>query len=1412
VSTRDIRNLLLRILSVLIVCSILFSPVFTIPVYAQTSTIRFENISTEQGLSQSTAHAILQDQQGFLWFATEGGLDKYDGYQFTVYQHDPGDPKTLGDNLITALYQDKKGNFWVGTSIGLDRFDPQNETALHEFQAANIPAGLSWQYVSTLFQDRTGLLWIGTDAKGLASFDQTTNTYQFYQHSTSEPQSLANNSINAIFEDSRGELWVGTNAGLDRFDRSTGRFHLAFVDSAAGSTSIGDNPVYAILETSQGDLWFGTNQGLFQWKRDLNQLINYRHEQDRPDSLSDNAVTCILEDSHGVLWIGTRAGLTLFDPVQNRFTTYLHNPDDPSSLASDSVRSLCEDRSGVLWIGTTAGLSKYAPSTQKFSLLTHIPGSANSLSDNNVWAVLKDRSGGLWVGTFSAGLNYLDPKTGKFTVYQHNPLNPISISSNEIRALLVDHNGTLWVGTERGGLDRFNASDNTFTHYVHDPGNPESLSGVSVFSLYEDEQANLWIGTGDGGLNRMDQSAGTFHHYQNIAGNPFSLSNDSVRAIQSAQPTMLWVGTFGGLNLFQEQGETFMKYLHYPLEPDSLSSTLIVTFYKDNKGTLWLGTMGGGLDHMNNTSRTFSHFTVKDGLPDNTVYCILGDASGNLWVSTNKGLSKINPVAHTFRNYEVSDGLQGNQFNPGACYEGQDGEMYFGGTYGLTSFFPDQVRDNLIPPPVVITDIKKFNRTIQAYPAANQEILLTYRDNFISFDFAALDYNAPVKNQYAYKLEGVDPDWVQSGTRRYASYTNLQGGDYTFWVKASNNDGVWSSTGTAVHIHITPPFWQTWWFIGIVCLVVGAGAFGGYRLRVRDIEAKNRELAQRVEQRTYELATLNTISEVVNRSLDLTEILNAALDKTIDVMHMEGGLAYRLEEADSGTSDGPILRLLAHRGVAEEYINLVKVLPLHSTLIQETVSTGKPDVRLVNDHPDPQIRKAIEQARVRLAINAPLLVQGKLVGAFTLATWEMREITQEEVALLKAIGQQVGIAMENARLYEHAEKRTRELATLNSLSGVVNRSLDLSEILNNAMDKTIEVMHLDGGLAFSLEKPPDGGKEGQYLKLLAYRGLSEEFAALADHLPLEASVALKAFETGKPYIYSSYDHPNPKVREANIQGNMRIGLSLALVSKGELIGSLSFLVDAPREFTLEELSLAEAVGQQVSMAMVNARLYEQAEQTAIAAERSRLARELHDSVTQMLYSVTLYAEAASELLASGETGTAASHLHELRDTAQEALREMRLLIFELHRPALEQGGLAAALQARLEAVETRGGVKADLLVDGGEQIPRPVQAELYNIAHEALNNALKHAHAESVQIHLRFGEDVTEMEISDNGKGFDPSAEGLGGGFGIPGMQERAKKISGTLKIISTPGKGARVIVRVPVNPRPFPNQAEAVS
>jgi signal transduction histidine kinase/streptogramin lyase len=1225
VNVHRARFFLLGMLALLGMVSILFCPALTLPVQAQSTTIRFENISTEQGLSQSTINSIIQDRLGFLWFATEGGLNQYDGYQFTVYHHDPDNPKSISDNVIFSVYEDQKGSLWIGTNSGLDRLDPSSGIFLHyPMDLTDSNARINFP-VLAIAQDQSKTLWFGTDGGGLKAMDLTNNRITDYWHDPKNLQSLSSDTVNSIYVNKDGEVWIGTDVGLDRFDRQTGTF-THDLRGALGLMGVDSSPVRAIYEDSLGVMWIGTKGGLMRWDRAANNLVLYQHDPNDPQSISDDSIRNIYEDSLGALWIGTLRGLNQVDKTRMRFINYLHDPNDPYGLSSNYVRSIFEDRSGVLWIGTSdGGLNKFARSTQKFALYNSYPGLPNSLSDNNVWSIYKDQSQNLWIGTFFSGLNKLDFNSGKVTIYQHDSSKPTSLSNNEIRAILQDRNGVLWIGTEHGGLNRYDPTTDAFIHYQHSAEDPASMSADNVFALYTDSQDRLWIGTEFGGLSRFDQGSGKFIHYQHDPNDPLSLSDNGVRSIYQDHTGALWIGTEqGGLNLWDSLTDHFTIFRHNPGDPSSLSNDWVLSILEDKNETLWIGTVGGGLDRFDRSTKSFSHFTVKNGLPDDTIFGVLADTDGNLWLSTNKGLSRFNPTTGSFRNYDVSDGLQGNQFNPGAYFQDQNGDMYFGGTKGLNIFTPQLVKDNPIPPPVVITDLKKFNQTIRTNLAPNEAVQLSYQDNFIAFDFSALDYNAPGKNQYAYILEGVDQDWVHAGTRRYASYTNLQGGNYTFRVKASNNDGVWNEQAATLQINIAPPFWQTWWFIGIVCLSVASLAAGGYWLRIRDIQARNRDLEKRVAQRTHELAVLNTISGVVNRSLDLTAILNAALDETMAVTKMDIGLAYDLTEPDNDTAGGPSLRLLAHRGVSEAYANAIKVMPLRSSLIAKAVETGKPMVHMENTHLELRVREAVEQEGIRMAISLPLMVKGELVGAVSLAARAARPIAPEELSLLDAVGQQVG------------------------------------------------------------------------------------------------------------------------------------------------------------------------------MAVVNARLYEQAEQTAITAERNRLARELHDSVTQLLYSVTLYAEAATELLASGDTEIAAGHLRDLRDTAQEALREMRLLIFELHRPALGTSGLAAALQARLDAVETRGGIHAELQVDGSEQIALPVQAELYNIAHEALNNVIKHAHADHVRIHLQFGEKETCMEISDDGVGFEPAADGMGGGFGIPGMKERSQKIGGTLQIDSAPGKGTSVIVRTP--------------
>ncbi|HLP60260.1 MAG TPA: two-component regulator propeller domain-containing protein, partial [Candidatus Deferrimicrobium sp.] len=414
------------------------------------------------------------------------------------------------------------------------------------------------------------------------------------------------------------------------------------------------------------------------------------------------------------------------------------------------------------------GLDCFERKTGFYSHYRSAPNRANSLSHDIVRQVYEDRLGTLWLGTNGGGLNAFDRQTKTFKVYQSEPQNPRSLSHNELRCIYEDRNGLLWIGTNGGGLNKFNRETNDFTRYRYDENNPQSLSNDFVRCMCEDRQGNFWIGTQGGGLDKFDRQHEVFTHY---------------------------------------------KHNHY--DSNSLSNDFVFCLHEDTSGILWIGTWGGGLNRFDPETATFSYFGTADGLPSNAIYGILEDDQGNLWISSTRGLSKFNPKDRSFKNYTERDGLQSDEFNGGSYYKSRRGEMFFGGINGFNAFYPDQIKDKRDIAPIVITAFKKLNKDVQLTKPISElkELTLSHNDYFFSFEFAALDYTAPQKNRYAYRMEGLDNDWITTdAAKRFASYTTLSPGTYTFRVKGSNNDGVWNEEGAALKIIITPPFWKTLWF------------------------------------------------------------------------------------------------------------------------------------------------------------------------------------------------------------------------------------------------------------------------------------------------------------------------------------------------------------------------------------------------------------------------------------------------------------------------------------------------------------------------------------------------------------------------------------------------------------------------
>ncbi|HSG18594.1 MAG TPA: two-component regulator propeller domain-containing protein [Anaerolineae bacterium] len=1005
----------------------------------QQPAVRFERLSMAEGLSSSSVTSLVQDDLGFIWIGTQGGLNKYDGHNFTVYKQDPDDPGSLRDNFTESLYVDGAGALWVGTQDGwLAKYDRPTDSFVHHDVGVHVLA---------MLDDSAGTFWIATQEPGLLHFDRESGETTVV---------WPDKRFVAMGEDGAGDVWlVDRDGGLVKYDRTRGQFIEIKVD----------RPISQLHSDPNGALWLATRDGAFgRYDRPAGDFIFQQLEAGAAAPAS-SWISDIHESRSGDLWLGTGGGglYHLAADGSAGFTHYRHDPADPHSLASDNIVFVYEDRSGAVWAGNAFdGLSKLAAGAARFGHYRPRPDEDNSLKVQTVTGLHEDQDGVVWIGGF-VGLDRWDRWSGQWRNFRHDPGDPGSLSSNEVRSVYVDSGNTVWVGSE-GGLDRYEREQDRFVHY----------DVPAVMWMLEDRAGTFWLAT-KGGLYQLDRESGRAELVREGWAWKIFLYED--------REGLIWVGTSGdGLERFDPKSGEWRAFPHDSDDLSGLGHHSVNALCEDQSGALWIAT-GAGLNRFDRMTETFGRWSEKDGLPDSWISGLLLDDQGQLWLSTGAGLSRFDPETETFTNYGLSDGIQAFFFWRNAQHHNPAGELFFGGTNGFNVFRPDEVSANPQPPPVVLTAVGLFDDVLRTDPGPGEQIELDHTENFLSFDFAALDYNAPEQNQYAYMMEGLDQEWIYAGARRHADYPDLKPGDYTFRVKGANADGVWNEEGTSLSITIWPPFWSTWWFRGLVVLALAGVAFGGYWLRVRSLEARSRDLARQVEARTAELSATNV----------------------------------RLEE-------------------------------------------------------------------------------------------EMEERRRAEEAL--------------------AQERT---------------------------------------------------------------------------------------------------------------------------------------------------------------------------EAAVAAERNRLARDLHDSVTQSLYSLTLFAEAtrhAAEAQGDREVERQSSQIGRI---AQQALKEMRLLVYELRPLELEQAGLVRALRQRLEAVEGRAGIEGRVVVEDSRgapaALPPEIEQQLYYIAQEALNNALKHASAGSVTVYLRLSAGQVELEVVDDGQGFDPESLPDQAGMGLANIRERAWKMGGTAIIHSAHDAGTQIKV-----------------
>ena len=1417
-----------------------------------------------------------------MWFGTDDGLNRYDGYQFLIFRHDPDDAASLSQGGIREIYEDSAGALWIRTaSGGLDRYDRDRNRFVRYRRDEGGLGTLEEDFVWDLYEDRSGVIWAGTYLSGLFRYDREQDHFIQFRHDDTNPDSLSDDRVYDIYEDSKGQLWVGTAKGLDRFDAQSGRFAHFRHDPAEPATLAGER-VQLIYEDRMGRMWIATyGTGLNLFDRSSGRVTRYVHDPQDPQSIDETTrIWELYEDARGYLWVRHVDGrLDRFDPGRGTFKRFRHDPAEPETTAVSErpgyqdASFIKEDQKGNLWIGTAGGgLDRFDPEQERFVHYRHTPYDPASLSDNQLLSFYEDRAGGLWIGTYGHGVDRFDPAQWQFPHYRIDPQAADAAENNvvfEVRGTRVppsgrsaeagmDHSGLIWVGSI-AGLSSLDRATGQVTRYRHNPGDPSTLSAGRVWSMLEDAQGTLWVGT-ETGLDRLDRTSGTFSHFRNTPEDP-AAAYGIITAIADDGAGGMWLGVYGrGLDHFDPQHNVFTTYeyhlekvqanltfyreiyavlqsrdgrvwigttrglyeldpvtgavVHYdhdPQDPGSPSSSEIHAIMEDRAGRLWIGTWGGGLNQLDRATGKFVHYTVKDGLPNNTIYCILEDRAGRLWLSTNNGLSRFDPNTRVFRNYDWGDGLQSNEFNTGSCSLTSQGEMLFGGVNGINAFYPDQIEDSNILPPVVLTALTHEGKLLSLDQAVEDlsELTLRWPDDAFEFEFASLSYSQPEKNRYAYMLSPFDADWTHIGNRRYGSYPNLPGGIYTLRLKASNSAGAWNEEGASFKITVVPPFWETWAFrVAIVLVGISLGG-GAIRWRISSIENRNRKLAVEVAERTLTIAAqtadleaLYQADEELERHVQLDQVLQALVDIAVDRLHADRSAVLAWDDRHER------LVIRVARNFSARAIEQIWFAPGEG-FAGQVLATGEPvmvkdaetdlqpeQARSRDVQERPEVIEAVLGEGIRSFMHLPIRLDQEIFGVFNVCYDEVRAFGEREKRLFTALAQRAALAVQNAQHFAREQRRAEQFRVIGEVGRGLASILEIDELLNEIVRLIQQTFGYDHvGLAL-IE-----GDEAVYRvgagKL--WDDPSFEFTPSRLKVGSEGITGWVA-ASGEPLLAPDVSQ---EPRYVWMRGcHTRSELTVPLKVAGKVIGVLDAQSDRLNAFDESDLTVMQSLANQAAISIENARLYAEAQQMAAAQERSRLARDLHDAVTQTLFSASLIAEALPGLW---ETNPAEGRelLGELRQLTRGALAEMRTLLLELRPAALVEANLGDLLRLLAQSVSGRSGIPVAVTLEGCpvSELPEETHVAFYRIAQEALNNVVKHARAQQAEVKLRCSQEITSeaesvlrvvLTVSDDGRGFDPS-EVSSDHLGLDIIRERSQAIGAALRIASQPERGTTV-------------------
>ena len=1029
-----------------------------------------DHLSIEQGLSQSTVLSILQDQKGFMWFGTQDGLNRYDAYKFKIFKLKRGDSTSLPDNNIQTLFESKDGTLWVGTEGGLSEYNLDFDNFINYRNYPKTPKSISNNDINAITEDTTGAIWVGT-SNGLNRLDRKTKTFESYFFK-GKNNDIPNNKITALHTDEKGNVWIGTENGVARYQPKTNDFKVFLADSTF--STLPNGRITCFFEDRFKALWIGTRNGIGRYNRLGDNISEYK--------ASPYPIEGIEQDEDGNLWILSVSELGKFN--QNNHTYKRQNIGNTFENYG-SFQAIVRSKSGLLWIGTNKnGVFKVNTRTKQFKTFRHNPEKQNTLPPAWVWSIENSDNNNLWIGT-ADGWSYLNvakDSAFNYSTFFSSFQNP---TNRDVTTLLNEGDSVLWGavinnGVFRAKLDKTTQIPIEFQTFVKKENDSLQISPnqTVVYTMYKDSFGKIWLGTHEGGLNEIyedtqhnqfieqndiDTKKFRFRYFTHDKNNPTSLAGNSVRVIFEDRNKNLWLGTEeGGLSLAKRDSYgnilSFENFSYKENDPNSISSNAIRSIWEDASGYLWLGTTNG-LNRFDPKTKTALHFGELDQKLSRVIHGVLGDKKENLWLSTNNGILKFDIGDSLVWEFNTEDGIQSNEFNSGAYHlRKSDGMMFFGGIGGLTMFHPDTVRPNDYLPPVVLTDFKIFNKSVPVRDENNKnsplkhhisvvdEIILSYDDQVITFEFTALNFLNPENNKYSYRLEGFEENWNEVNGRRFASYTNLPQGEYKFVVRAANNDGLWNNEGASVRIIMRPPFWATWWFRTLVFIFVASGFWVVYYFRTKSIREQNIKLENSVKERTGELLEtteelrvqrdqlenayanirlLSDIGQQITASLHHKEIIRAVYDNLQSVMPADAfGVALFDEDANYLTISG--------------FIENGEVLPFHILDLKDknelAVKAFNEQRELIIHNVQQEYLKYLETKPsvdfgkvTNSIVYLPLMLGEKKIGVVTVQSYKENAFDSSHLSILRNLATYIVIALDNSKAYTKIEAQKQEI-------------------------------------------------------------------------------------------------------------------------------------------------------------------------------------------------------------------------------------------------------------------------------------------------------------------------------------------------------------------------------------------------